>query len=1401
MSLHFLQVFRANALIAQFEIDEQTTFSKTLMGDHLIACQVTLPASLPIQLGDYISYKSRVYKINTLPELTKDDVNYTYGINFEPDIYSLYNKLFMHLGDTDFTYFGTLHQFAQLLIDNINSTESGWSLGIIDDLPEKEIIFSADTCRTALTKIAEAFNVEYDVDGKVITIKKTIGRQTDLTFKVGIYQGLYSLKRTVVSDKNVVTVVYGFGSDKNIDLKYRNNTKRLVFESRKLSRNVDLYGYREGIYTNDDIYPHRTGTVSAVSGTLKVIDSSIDFDFNTYLLEGEPAHISFTSGELSGVTFEMESYHTSTKTITFKEFKDTNDYILPSTTRQAKVGDKYVMLDINMPQSYIDKAEAELQDATQTYLNENSVPQVMYDLDLDEKYIRDNNIVLNAGDFIRIVDAQLQIDGYLRISQITYPLVNESAIKATISNFIIDSSQNRLKAAILNNQTEIKQVYTGNILESRRQTANLALLKDTIFDNDGYFDGTHLKPNSIETLYLSTGSKANDFNLSEVVIKANLLGNQNDIQITDGRLLHNSIEIAGLGFIWVMNGITQSGLTANTQYWLYAKCSKNTLTGTFVVSSAKIGVNDLAGYFHFTIGTLYPAKDGWRDFDFTKGMAYLVGDTLKAGRIQSIDAQTYWDLTQGKFKIGSADYGLDWNVTTPNQLTIRGAVVQSPGGATSPINVFRGSYVAGQTYFKGDSVQFNGSTWNYINSTPTNNQPPAENTYWTASAKKGNDGTSVNIKGTVAAQANLPTSGNTVGDGYITNDTKHLWMWTGTAWTDLGSLQGPAGATGLAGKAIRMRFAKNNSLDSAPALSQVYDPAGWTADAPTTDDNIYLGDNTGNLITDNAGNYIGVGIYPEYLWQIIENVDANGNWLSWSPPNRLTGRPAPAADYTEVRFAVSGSPTVPPTLNVNSSDPSGWTVKAPSFTTLQYLWKTYGVKDGETKLLKGSWNTPIRETAIDGQNGANGLNSYFHIAYASNASGTVGFNFTSGDYIGLYSDYTPANSTNPALYKWSLFKGQQGGQGMPGQQGSDGRTSYLHIKYSNNGGSSFTGNNGEDPGDFIGTYVDFTEADSNSPSVYSWSKTRGDQGIQGPVGPKGDQGAQGPVGPLPQGGGIYDPTKTYTGSLIKVDIVRYNDGTGEKAFVARTDAGAFSGVLPTNTSKWNAFGAQFSSVATDLFFSQLAFIENLGVRYLRTAETGRRMEIIGDTNSQTFYDANDNALTAFKDDVDEYVDDDDNHTYRKLSGMNFNKYYSSNPSNPDIVKITGNGVYSNTGYSQIALNSVGWYGFGSIVGYIRRAIANLATGDIHAAVIGVSAVANGFGGYFRHTFGGTSLYVDGIIKVKKGTDEFQAKSGYVQCSAFSPTGRYFGFKVVNGIVVEDGGPGGYSSTEHPPGLS
>ena len=131
---------------------------------------------------------------------------------------------------------------------------------------------------------------------------------------------------------------------------------------------------------------------------------------------------------------------------------------------------------------------------------------------------------------------------------------------------------------------------------------------------------------------------------------------------------------------------------------------------------------------------------------------------------------------------------------------------------------------------------------------------------------------------------------------------------------------------------------------------------------------------------------------------------------------------------------------------------------------------------------------PQGDAGTPGVDGTDGQTSYFHVAYANDITGSTGFNNSGGPYIGTYVDYTVTDSTNPADYAWKKFEGTDG---IAGVNGSDGSTSYLHIKYSDDGGTTFTASSGETIGKYIGTYVDFTLADSSTPSDYTWILLQG----------------------------------------------------------------------------------------------------------------------------------------------------------------------------------------------------------------------------------------------------------------------------------------------------------------------
>ena len=93
-------------------------------------------------------------------------------------------------------------------------------------------------------------------------------------------------------------------------------------------------------------------------------------------------------------------------------------------------------------------------------------------------------------------------------------------------------------------------------------------------------------------------------------------------------------------------------------------------------------------------------------------------------------------------------------------------------------------------------------------------------------------------------------------------------------------------------------------------------------------------------------------------------------------------------------------------------------------------------------------------------NGADGKTQYTHIAYANSADGSKDFSTSDSNraYIGMYVDFNINDSTNPSDYSWTLVKGSDGRDGIPGKPGADGKTPYFHTAwaYSADGTDGFT---------------------------------------------------------------------------------------------------------------------------------------------------------------------------------------------------------------------------------------------------------------------------------------------------------------------------------------------------------
>lgn len=234
-----------------------------------------------------------------------------------------------------------------------------------------------------------------------------------------------------------------------------------------IEQNVGIYGLIESSFIDDNIYPKRVGTITATNllNPYKFRDTTLDFDVNTHLLPGIVAKISFNTGQLAGYTFDISTYSNTDKEFTILKNKEEKALDVPSLLIRAAIGDSYTLFDIQMPPSYIAKAETELRNKAAATLLLASSPQYTYRVDCDPAHFRAQNIELNVGDIVRIIDNELQVDKPIRITRISRALEDEFQYAIDLGDSLSESAFSNLKSLVASTSSGLTNT-TNQVLQS-----------------------------------------------------------------------------------------------------------------------------------------------------------------------------------------------------------------------------------------------------------------------------------------------------------------------------------------------------------------------------------------------------------------------------------------------------------------------------------------------------------------------------------------------------------------------------------------------------------------------------------------------------------------------------------------------------------------------------------------------------------------------------------------------------------------------------------------------------------------------------------------------------------------------------------------------------------------------
>lgn len=1233
--------------LLEIEVDDNSYRHRVIMGDYNLTLYYSLAEHVELPVGCYCDYQGERFTLER-PEAfkMKHSRSFEYTVTMESSqakakIWKFRNPVD---GRLKFSLTAKPHEHLQMFVDNMNRRDTGWAVGSCVSGDEVCISYSHAFCYEALEQMASTLNTEFEFNGKTVSLRKVeYNKNNPLPLSYGRGNGFKpNVGRSNYGETPPTEILYVQGGSDNIDPSKYGSSELLLPKSQSIGfdgvyfedeegfnadnaryyitddlgfsirrKDKDLTSLAESSLDCSDIYPKRVGEISSVVCVDKdknfydIIDNSIpeNLDYEKCLIDGETMTVIFQTGMLAGKEFEVKYYHNSilnpdgSLKKAARRFEITPQEIdgqtMPNETFCPRANEKYAVFKCMLPDAYIcdnaTKSGASWDMFRQAVksLFDNEETKFTFTGDLDGIWAKKDWLNIGGriklGGYIKFSDERFQKDGVLvRITGIKDYINKPHSPSLELSNETKSASfSSKLKqleseeVVIEDNHREAIQ-FTKRRFRDAKET--MSMLEASLLEN---FTQS-ISPIAIQTMQMLVGDESLQFrfvssktNPTQVSHTINYDQETKTLKAAAGLIQHLTLGVSSLSsshkpeeyLYWDVEEFESARLEdGSKKYYLYAKVSKTTDKGVFILSESAKTLNGIDGHYSLLVGVLNSEYNGERSFATLYGFTEILPGRVTTDRVVSGDGNSYFDMLANAMKLGDA---LDFNSAGDGKLRIKGTIVQSQSGQESYIGCYRGEYNASYTYYNGDEVTFtkdgNTSTYRMFSDTPVKGIEPTNTLYWqvVAQGSKGADGTSVKIKGQAYAHYSTMeewdqdrrkpvvlidkytlTSGETTEDKYcVVKKLGRPFAGAAEGWMTVYAEEGDA-------------YIMNSDDEALNGCMYV----------PQTD-----------------------------KWQNVGRIKGDKG---------DTGQDGAAGKFTELRYAKNGSTTTPPALSKSSLNPSGWTTELPTVASLEYLWQTTAVKSGDGKTLLSQWSNPVRVTpynGIDGQDGADGkdgtngrgirsVTEYYGVSQNSNVRPTVWF----------ISSVPTLSETNKYLWNYERIFYTDGSSvttpaviiGCYGDKGR-GIVSITEMYLATNLSTGVTKNT-------IGWSSSVQDISASRPYLYNYEiikysdNTTEETGVAligrwGADGSDGQDGRDG-VSAASVYRGEYSSTKRYYGNSFRVDIVKYNSAY----YISRVDApngsGGFTGVAPTNTNYWNAYGASFESVATSLLLAELANI-------------------------------------------------------------------------------------------------------------------------------------------------------------------------------------------------------------------
>lgn len=388
--------------LLDIDVDDDSYRFRELRGDDSLMLMFSLPEYVSINEGAWCEFEREEYTVEDPSDVTiRHRRHYEYKVTLKSQFERAKRRKLRHPVDFRLKFSMTAKpvEHLQMIVENLNRIDSGWSVGECIDSSEKTINYNHSYCSEALDMLADECDTEWEIVRKVVSLHKVeYNKEAPLELDYGEGRGLLPGVVRRCDDDFPVDILYVQGGDRNIDPSSYGSKELLLPKQQHLNYDGNKFSYEEGFdqskarlyisssdglsvqrsivrpmgaLLNDDsidcsdIYPSRIGEVTSVvtvneeKNLYDIVDSTIpdELDYSKCLIEGEEMTIVFQSGMLAGREFDAKYIHAPIAGKNGRRFEIVPQQIdgqwMPGGVYLPAKGDEYAVFGISLPKSYI----------------------------------------------------------------------------------------------------------------------------------------------------------------------------------------------------------------------------------------------------------------------------------------------------------------------------------------------------------------------------------------------------------------------------------------------------------------------------------------------------------------------------------------------------------------------------------------------------------------------------------------------------------------------------------------------------------------------------------------------------------------------------------------------------------------------------------------------------------------------------------------------------------------------------------------------------------------------------------------------------------------------------------------------------------------------------------------